>query len=487
MIHLLHRLNVLSIAALTGVIAAPSLAQCNLSFGTPSTSPVAGPRSLQTGDFNQDGMIDALSLSPSTLTLFRGNGVGSFTVPTNTSVTSAVAMACGDFDGDGDLDVATTSVNLVSVYLNNGTGAFSLMSAHSSGGTNTVAIAAHDINEDGILDLLTLNPAGGTVGFLRGLGGTFASAVLSSTAAGSASAMTLGDWNLNGDIDIAICNTGTNTVSLYTGFGNGSFSLTSVYSTGANFPSAIDSGDLDNDGRLDLVIANSNSSMVSVLKATGSGTFASATLLGVDLNPRSVRIADVNGDNAPDILVSCSTSDTFIVRTNDGAGSFLSALTRPTFTAPLDLAAADINADGRKDLLVICSNGNALQAFLNTTVFPPLVTAHPQTQSVLAGAPATFSVAATGTSLSYQWRRNFINLANGGAISGATTPALSINPAAIADNLGQYDVVISNSCAVTTSRTAVLGVSNCDGDFNGDGEVDFFDYLDFVDAFSIGC
>ena len=35
-------------------------------------------------------------------------------------------------------------------------------------------------------------------------------------------------------------------------------------------------------------------------------------------------------------------------------------------------------------------------------------------------------------------------------------------------------------------RALVLGVS-CSPGFNGDGTVDFFDYLDFVDAFAAGC
>ncbi len=40
----------------------------------------------------------------------------------------------------------------------------------------------------------------------------------------------------------------------------------------------------------------------------------------------------------------------------------------------------------------------------------------------------------------------------------------------------------------TTTVTFNLAVaSSCSADFNGDGTADFFDYLDFVDAFSAGC
>lgn len=45
-----------------------------------------------------------------------------------------------------------------------------------------------------------------------------------------------------------------------------------------------------------------------------------------------------------------------------------------------------------------------------------------------------------------------------------------------------------NPAAVATSRAAILTVGpDCPADFNGDGAVDFFDYLDFVAAFSTEC
>jgi hypothetical protein len=42
-------------------------------------------------------------------------------------------------------------------------------------------------------------------------------------------------------------------------------------------------------------------------------------------------------------------------------------------------------------------------------------------------------------------------------------------------------------CRETRLRTRPLPPPLCPADFNGDGFVDFFDYLDFVAAFEIGC
>jgi hypothetical protein len=69
-----------------------------------------------------------------------------------------------------------------------------------------------------------------------------------------------------------------------------------------------------------------------------------------------------------------------------------------------------------------------------------------------------FTVAAAGTaSLNYQWLENQTPLANGGNISGATSPALalvSVTPS----NAGNYAVVITNAAGSVTSSVATLTV-----------------------------
>ena len=108
----------------------------------------------------------------------------------------------------------------------------------------------------------------------------------------------------------------------------------------------------------------------------------------------------------------------------------------------------------------------------------------PQPVEVALGQLATFTVYTSGTGQMYQWRRNAVNLIDDGRITGATTSALSIDLAQASD-AGVYDVVVFNICNSQTSESALLTVTgSCTADFNGDTAVDFFDYLDFVDAFS---
>jgi Regulator of chromosome condensation (RCC1) repeat/Fibronectin type III domain/Bacterial TSP3 repeat len=62
-----------------------------------------------------------------------------------------------------------------------------------------------------------------------------------------------------------------------------------------------------------------------------------------------------------------------------------------------------------------------------TTSDVTLITFQPASQVVCAGGSATFSVAATGHSLAYQWRKDGMNLTDGGNISGAQTPSLTLS------------------------------------------------------------
>ncbi|MFN0011579.1 MAG: immunoglobulin domain-containing protein [Phycisphaerales bacterium] len=87
----------------------------------------------------------------------------------------------------------------------------------------------------------------------------------------------------------------------------------------------------------------------------------------------------------------------------------------------------------------------------------PQIRTQPTAQAVFQGQNAMFTVGAAGTgTLAYQWRRNGMNLANGGAISGATGPTLTITGAQAA-NAGSYDCLVSNN--ITTELAIAAAAS----------------------------
>ena len=88
----------------------------------------------------------------------------------------------------------------------------------------------------------------------------------------------------------------------------------------------------------------------------------------------------------------------------------------------------------------------------NTSTSAPVITTQPADVTVVRGATATFTVVATGTNLSYQWRRSGVNIAGANAAS-YTTPPTTRN-----DNNKTFSVVVSNSAGSVTSRSAKLRV-----------------------------
>jgi len=85
----------------------------------------------------------------------------------------------------------------------------------------------------------------------------------------------------------------------------------------------------------------------------------------------------------------------------------------------------------------------------------PTITIQPASQTVCAGNSVSFSVAATGTGIIYQWKNGMVNLVNGGNFSGVTTATLTINPANLSDTSSFYNVMISGTCAPKDSSIKV--------------------------------
>ena len=101
---------------------------------------------------------------------------------------------------------------------------------------------------------------------------------------------------------------------------------------------------------------------------------------------------------------------------------------------------------------------------------PGIILQPPANQSACIGSLVNIPVIASGTGLTYQWRKGVENLVNGGAVSGATSPILTINPVSLSDIAPDYNVVVSgtflpsvtsvnSSLAVNTLPAAAAGAN----------------------------
>ncbi|MBU0637807.1 MAG: hypothetical protein KKB50_03005, partial [Planctomycetes bacterium] len=143
------------------------------------------------------------------------------------------------------------------------------------------------------------------------------------------------------------------------------------------------------------------------------------------------------------------------------------------FTCDLQMSMSQITASGGTGW----EAGEAGTVFYgsNTIEF----TLHPADQIVFFGEPVTFTAAATGQGgLTYQWRKDGVDLIDDGRITGATTTTLAIDPVEYDDN-GYYYLVVTDDCGPFASEWARLIVP-VPGDLNCDGEINGFDIDPFV-------
>lgn len=113
----------------------------------------------------------------------------------------------------------------------------------------------------------------------------------------------------------------------------------------------------------------------------------------------------------------------------------------------------------------IDANGVSLTTTITITisaagiVTAPSITAQPGNATVKAGETATFTIVASGTGLTYQWKIDRNDGSGWVNIDGATAAIYTTSTVDISCNGFKYQCVVSNSAGTDTSNTAVLTVT----------------------------
>ena len=230
-------------------------------------------------------------------------------------------------------------------------------------------------------DVVTLNYTGLNITLLLGTGAGAFGAPTSFPISGinSVSSISTGDYNKDGYADVAVSGytygTYIGMVLVFYGDGLGGFTTTS-FSLGYQYypvSGGITSADFDKDGYTDIAVSNTGNQTISLLlsttKATGGHTFnvnAAAYSFPASLGQGyldGLTSADYNGDGIMDIAAAnnYTTGAVIILPGNNGDGFYFDSpitITLPSTANPTSITTADFNKDGLPDLGVLGGNPN---------------------------------------------------------------------------------------------------------------------------------
>jgi FG-GAP-like repeat len=329
------------------------------------------PTALLAADFNGDGVLDLatttnlleqagecqVSAVPCPdlgfVSVLLGLGDGTFVAPTTVGSGTSLLVAA-DFNGDQKTDIATGSTGLVT-FLDHGDGTFggAVLSSVSEVRGETVS---GDFRNNGRNDLVgvisncngSICSPGSVVVFLGNGDGSFQDGVQYQVGL-QPSFLTVGDFNGDGKLDLAVTNSSSNTISVLLGNGDGTFKPQVQYAAALGVYRGITAADLNGDGKLDLVVA-ANSGFVSVLIGKGDGSFQTHVDYPVAGGTYSLAAADLNGDGIPDLAVGGDPEVSIFL--GKGDGTF--AAPKQYFAGPFEfrIRVADFNGDGKLDLAI---------------------------------------------------------------------------------------------------------------------------------------
>lgn len=164
----------------------------------------------------------------------------------------------------------------------------------------------------------------------------------------------VGDFNQDGNQDLAVNCTGFDNVAILFGNGKGVFTLAGHFSTDT-LPKGLQVADVNRDGRLDVVTCNNWGYDENVLLGDGRGNFHSAAPpneIDGDGEPTRFVLVDVNKDGLLDMAVTAPDENKLIIYFGDGRGNFPSPSDEiDTPSNPFAVASADLNGDGNLDFV----------------------------------------------------------------------------------------------------------------------------------------
>lgn len=351
----------------------------NGTFVINPATPVPNVSDFGAVDLNADGKLDCVTVptigSPSIL---LNDGFGNLTAcgSAATNLFFPTVRSFADFNLDGIPDVVVTSVNAASnailvISPNCSTPTvypFSLVSAAS-------ALTAGDFNSDGIVDLFHSSgayyfsaPGTGTIGQVM--------SVPVAPACGGPIALSAVDVTGDGIVDAVATHASGHLVVTRSKTG-GTFEYPVYYETGAYASNPIlqQIMDVNGDGNADAVVGVDTIGNCKYLPGTGNPTqsFLAPETIPTGPDCISISLGDFNNDGAVDFAGATTSSNLFIIPGSMGALPTQN-IQLPLILQPVALAPADLNQDGMPDIATVHKHSGLQMTWYGSQAGPPVAT-----------------------------------------------------------------------------------------------------------------
>ena len=401
---------------------------------------VGFPRAVAAADFARNGREDLVVTSNNgtnaIVDVFSGNGNGTFALPPQryTLFGGGQSVAAVDLNGDGFPDIVVTTHARVAVLINQGNGTFAKPVYYASGNDHPSQLVVADFNKDGLPDLAVARGSTSAVSILlnnKNAPGTFGPPA-SYPAGGNPLGLTVGDFNHDGNLDLATVSSGFQVDALHVllGNGDGTFRPEVPYS-GPNFADAVATADFNGDGIPDLLVGNFTGPL-RLYQGNGDGTFAPPVVVEGAPETEFLSVADLNADGRPDIIAT----------PNGGVRVILNSTGTMTPAPPSGASDVTIGAGGTRSLAFFAPDGTKAQVslqgpgaatlhFSSTTTIqiPSGRTTRPVTAMQLSSITATATTAASSLSIATSGGAHsltFGSITTGGAFNSINAPSTNL-------------------------------------------------------------
>ena len=280
----------------------------------------------------------------------------------STEAEGAASVYAADLDNDGLIDVLSASADedKIAWYRNEGGGIFSSERVITTAAEYAQSVYAADLDNDGLMDVLSASYDDDKVAWYRNEGGgIFSSQRVITTAAEYACSVHAADLDNDGFMDVLSASNGDDKVAWYRNEGGGTFSPERVITTAAVGAISVYAADLDNDGFIDVLSASMNDHKIAWYHNEGSGAFSPQRVITTAaVGAQSVHAADLDNDGLIDVLSASAADDKIAWYRNEGGGIFSSERVITTAAENAQsVYAADLDNDGFMDVLS-ASNGD---------------------------------------------------------------------------------------------------------------------------------